>query len=85
MICRPRWCADCRYPDHICWWAIASHFGHGRGQDQEDVVGGIVGVQPLPDVGQIKHGQAVVALCGSDMAYLTGATIPLDGGQANFD
>ena len=30
-------------------------------------------------------GRAVVALCGPDMGYLTGATIPLDGGQANFD
>ena len=28
--------------------------------------------------------RAIVALCGSDLAYLTGATIPLDGGQANF-
>ncbi|MEY4721285.1 MAG: hypothetical protein RIQ46_1010, partial [Pseudomonadota bacterium] len=23
--------------------------------------------------------------CSPDMGYLTGATIPLDGGQANFD
>ena len=30
-------------------------------------------------------GRAIVALCGPDMDYLTGATIPLDGGQANFD
>lgn len=29
-------------------------------------------------------GRAVVALVGSDLRYLTGATIPLDGGQANF-
>lgn len=29
-------------------------------------------------------GRAVVALVGSDMRYLTGATIPLDGGQAFF-
>ena len=28
---------------------------------------------------------AVVALCGPALSYLTGATIPLDGGQANFD
>ncbi|HEY0595777.1 hypothetical protein [Sphingopyxis sp.] len=30
-------------------------------------------------------GNAVAALCGEDLSYLTGATIPLDGGQANFD
>lgn len=29
--------------------------------------------------------EAIVALCGPEFAYLTGATIPLDGGQANFD
>jgi NAD(P)-dependent dehydrogenase (short-subunit alcohol dehydrogenase family) len=42
---------------------------------------------PLGRVGSLEQdiGQALVALCGSDLAYLTGATIPLDGGQANFD
>lgn len=42
---------------------------------------------PLGRIGQLEEdiGQAVVALCGSDLSYLTGATIPLDGGQANFD
>lgn len=42
---------------------------------------------PLGRIGTLEEdiGRAVVALCGSDMAYLTGATIPLDGGQANFD
>jgi NAD(P)-dependent dehydrogenase (short-subunit alcohol dehydrogenase family) len=42
---------------------------------------------PLGRIGKLEEdiGRAVVALCGEDMAYLTGATIPLDGGQANFD
>lgn len=42
---------------------------------------------PLARIGQLENdiGRAVVALCGPDLAYLTGATIPLDGGQANFD
>lgn len=42
---------------------------------------------PLGRVGSLEQdiGRALVALCGSDLAYLTGATIPLDGGQANFD
>jgi hypothetical protein len=34
---------------------------------------------------QFRPGRAVVTLCGPDMGYLTGTTIPLDGGQANFD
>lgn len=42
---------------------------------------------PLRRVGECEDdiGNAVAALCGSDLSYLTGATIPLDGGQANFD
>jgi len=42
---------------------------------------------PLGRVGSLEQdiGRALVALCGADLAYLTGATIPLDGGQANFD
>ncbi|WP_395397657.1 SDR family oxidoreductase [Novosphingobium sp. BL-8A] len=42
---------------------------------------------PLGRIGRLEEdiGQALVALCGADLGYLTGATIPLDGGQANFD
>ncbi|MEO9461436.1 MAG: SDR family oxidoreductase [Marinomonas sp.] len=42
---------------------------------------------PLRRIGELEEdiGRAVVALCSSDLSYLTGATIPLDGGQANFD
>jgi len=42
---------------------------------------------PLGRIGKLEEdiGRAIVALCGSDLSYLTGATIPLDGGQANFD
>lgn len=41
---------------------------------------------PLGRIGRLEEdiGRAVVALCSPDMGYLTGATIPLDGGQANF-
>lgn len=41
---------------------------------------------PLGRIGRCEEdiGRAVVALCAPEMAYLTGATIPLDGGQANF-
>lgn len=42
---------------------------------------------PLGRIGRLEQdiGRAIVALCGQDLSYLTGATIPLDGGQANFD
>jgi len=42
---------------------------------------------PLGRVGKCEEdiGRAIVSLCSPNMAYLTGATIPLDGGQANFD
>ncbi|TCJ37006.1 SDR family NAD(P)-dependent oxidoreductase [Parafrankia sp. BMG5.11] len=42
---------------------------------------------PLGRIGRLEEdiGRAVAALCGPDLAYITGATIPLDGGQANFD
>jgi NAD(P)-dependent dehydrogenase (short-subunit alcohol dehydrogenase family) len=41
---------------------------------------------PLGRLGdcEIDIGRAVVFLVGPDASYLTGATIPLDGGQANF-
>lgn len=41
---------------------------------------------PLGHVGKCEEdiGAAVVALCAPEMHYLTGATIPLDGGQAYF-
>ncbi len=41
---------------------------------------------PLGRIGRLEEdiGAAVVALCAPEMQYLTGATIPLDGGQAYF-
>ncbi len=42
---------------------------------------------PLRRIGNCEQdiGRAVAALCGPEFGYLTGATVPLDGGQANFD
>lgn len=42
---------------------------------------------PLRRIGRCEEdiGAAIATLCDSDLSYLTGATIPLDGGQANFD
>lgn len=41
---------------------------------------------PMKRIGdcELDIGRAVVALVGPDLRYLTGATIPLDGGQAFF-
>ena len=41
---------------------------------------------PLGRIGACEAdiGRAVVALCAPEMSYLNGATVPLDGGQANF-
>lgn len=41
---------------------------------------------PLGRIGDCEQdiGRAVVALVGPDLGYLTGATLPLDGGQAYF-
>lgn len=41
---------------------------------------------PLGRIGDCEQdiGRAVVALVGPDLRYLTGATVPLDGGQAFF-
>jgi NAD(P)-dependent dehydrogenase (short-subunit alcohol dehydrogenase family) len=41
---------------------------------------------PMGRIGECEEdiGRAVVALVSSDLRYLTGATIPLDGGQAFF-
>lgn len=42
---------------------------------------------PIGRVGDPESdiGEALVALCAPEFSYLTGATIPLDGGQANLD
>lgn len=42
---------------------------------------------PLRRIGRCEEdiGEAVVALCSPGMGFVTGTTIPLDGGQANFD
>lgn len=42
---------------------------------------------PLRRVGDCEEdiGRAVALICGPGAGYLTGATVPLDGGQGNFD
>lgn len=58
------------------WWTEA------HPEEAEEFVASI----PMKRIGDCEDdiGRAVVALVGPDMRYLTGATIPLDGGQAHF-
>ncbi len=65
-----------RSPGLTAW--IAAH-----PQEAEELFSSI----PLRRIGDCEQdiGRFVVMLVGPDAAYLTGATIPLDGGQANFD
>ncbi|HLY57895.1 MAG TPA: SDR family oxidoreductase [Stellaceae bacterium] len=57
-------------------WAVANPEG----------ARGLIATIPLGRVGDCEAdiGRAVVFLAGPDARYITGATIPLDGGQANF-
>ncbi|CAM3466657.1 SDR family oxidoreductase [Nocardioides dubius] len=58
------------------WWT------ENNPEEAEEFVAAI----PMKYIGdpETDIGRAVVALCGPDMRYLTGATVPLDGGQAHF-
>lgn len=58
------------------WWIEANP------EEAEEFIASI----PMKYIGdpETDIGRAVVALCGDDLRYLTGATIPLDGGQAHF-
>lgn len=58
------------------WWA------ENNPEEAEEFVASI----PMRRIGdpEADIGRAVVALVGSDLGYLTGATLPLDGGQAFF-
>lgn len=58
------------------WWTEQNP------EEAEEFVAAI----PMGRIGdcELDIGRAVVALLGEDMRYLTGATIPLDGGQAYF-
>jgi NAD(P)-dependent dehydrogenase (short-subunit alcohol dehydrogenase family) len=78
-------------PDNIRVLTIAPHAespGLKRWVDNNpEEAGAFFRTIPLGRIGQLEEdiGRAIVALCGPDLSYLTGATVPLDGGQANFD
>lgn len=77
-------------PDNIRVLAIAPHANspglQGWIDQNPEEAEAFFKTIPLRRVGDCAAdiGNAVAALCGPDFAYLTGATIPLDGGQANF-
>ena len=58
------------------WWT----------ETHPDEAAEFVAAIPMKRIGdpEADIGRAVVALVGPDLGYLTGATIPLDGGQAHF-
>ena len=58
----------------------------GWTQAYPDEAAAFVATIPLKRIGRCVEdiGEAVAALCGPAFSYLTGATIPLDGGQARF-
>ena len=55
-------------------------------EENPEAAAEFVSAIPMRRIGdpEADIGRAVVALVGSDLQYLTGATIPLDGGQAYF-
>ncbi len=77
-------------PDNIRVNAIAPHalspalkwWTENRPEEAAEFVASI----PMQRIGECEAdiGRAVVSLVHPDMRYLTGATIPLDGGQAHF-
>lgn len=77
-------------PDGIRANSIAPHAlspgldGWARARPEEAAA--FVATIPMRRIGdpEADIGRAVVALVGPDLGYLTGATIPLDGGQAFF-
>lgn len=77
-------------PDNIRVLAIAPHASspglQGWIDNNPEEAEAFFRTIPLRRVGDCETdiGDAVAALCGPDFAYLTGATIPLDGGQAHF-
>lgn len=78
-------------PDNIRVLNIAPHAESpglkGWAQKNPEEAAAFFRTIPLGRIGTLQGdiGDAVVALCSPEMGYLTGATIPLDGGQANFD
>src|ERR1700760_1181047 len=80
------WGADNIRTNNIAPEALSPGFAGWMESDPEGTAAFIATI-PMGRVGDCEKdiGRAVAALCGPNMEYISGATIPVDGGQANFD
>ncbi len=80
------WGPDNIRTNNIAPEALSPGFAGWMEADPEGTAAFIATI-PMGRVGDCEQdiGRAVAALCGPDMQYISGATIPVDGGQANFD
>jgi NAD(P)-dependent dehydrogenase (short-subunit alcohol dehydrogenase family) len=80
------WGPDNIRTNNIAPEALSPGFAGWMEADPEGTAAFIATI-PMGRVGDCERdiGRAIAALCGPDMAYISGATIPVDGGQANFD
>ena len=79
------WAADGIRANNIAPHALSPGLQRWMETNPEEAAA-FVATIPMRRVGdpEADIGRAVVALVGSDLRYLTGATLPLDGGQAYF-
>jgi meso-butanediol dehydrogenase/(S,S)-butanediol dehydrogenase/diacetyl reductase len=80
------WGPDNIRTNNIAPEALSPGFAGWMAADPEGTAAFIATI-PMGRVGdcELDIGRAVAALCGPAMGYISGATIPVDGGQANFD
>jgi len=80
------WGPDNIRTNNIAPEALSPGFAGWMESDPEGTAAFIATI-PMGRVGDCERdiGRAVAALCGPNMEYVSGATIPVDGGQANFD
>jgi NAD(P)-dependent dehydrogenase (short-subunit alcohol dehydrogenase family) len=80
------WGPDNIRTNNIAPEALSPGFAGWMEADPEGTAAFIATI-PMGRVGDCERdiGRAIAALCGPDMEYISGATIPVDGGQANFD
>jgi NAD(P)-dependent dehydrogenase (short-subunit alcohol dehydrogenase family) len=80
------WGPDNIRTNNIAPEALSPGFAGWMESDPEGTAAFIATI-PMGRVGdcELDIGRAVAALCGPAMGYISGATIPVDGGQANFD
>jgi NAD(P)-dependent dehydrogenase (short-subunit alcohol dehydrogenase family) len=80
------WGPDNIRTNNIAPEALSPGFADWMKSDPEGTAA-FISTIPLGRVGDCETdiGQFVALLCGPGAAYVSGATVPVDGGQANFD